>query len=228
LGLASDNLIAAEIVVADGRCSAKVIEASESTNSDLLWACRGGGGGNFGIATSYTLKLHVLSHVEFAIVRWTGRDDLGTILRTWQRDAPVADERLTSALEIDSSAIELSAVMHGGSRDELDAELTSLLAMGKPDVTYMNDSWPTIYQNVDRAPDSRSGSSTPSSSLARSPTRRSTWSSASWRTHPPRRATSSARVSAGLCVTLRQADRRSRTVTRCSTVSLARHGMTRR
>jgi hypothetical protein len=95
----------------------------------------------------------VLSHVAFAIVRWTGHDDLGAILRTWQRDAPVADERLTSALEIDSSAIELSAVMHGGSRDELGAELRSLLAIGKPDVTYMNDPWPTVYKNVDSAPD---------------------------------------------------------------------------
>jgi hypothetical protein len=55
------------------------------------------------IATSYTLKLHELSHVESAIVRWTGHDDLGAILRTWQRDAPVADERLTSALEVDTA-----------------------------------------------------------------------------------------------------------------------------
>jgi hypothetical protein len=54
---------------------------------------------------------------------------------------------------VDSTAVELSAVLHGGSRDELDAELRSLLAIGKPEVTYMNDAWPTIYKNVDRAPD---------------------------------------------------------------------------
>ena len=102
LGLACDNLISAEIVVADGACSAKVVEASEHVNSDLLWACRGGGGGNFGIATSYTLKLHELSNVQFLIAKWTGHDELGDLLRTWQRDAPVADERLTSALEVNS------------------------------------------------------------------------------------------------------------------------------
>ena len=152
LGLACDNLLAAEIVVADGSHSAKVVEANAHTNSDLLWACRGGGGGNFGIATSYTLKLHELAHVEFAIARWTGHGDLGALLRTWQRDAPVADERLTSALEVDSTAIELSAVLHGGSRQELDDELRSLLAIGRPNVTYMSDAWPTIYENVDRAP----------------------------------------------------------------------------
>src|SRR5271167_4680442 len=125
LGLASDNLLAAEVVVPDGARSAKVVRATEHSNSDLLWACSGGGGGNFGIATSYTLKLHELEHVEFAIVRWTGHDDLGAILRTWQRDAPVADERLTSALEADSAAVELSAVLHGGSRQELDEDRKS-------------------------------------------------------------------------------------------------------
>ena len=52
-----------------------------------------------------------------------------------------------------STAVELSAVLHGGSRQELDDGLRSLLAIGKPDVTYMNDAWPTIYQYVDRAPD---------------------------------------------------------------------------
>lgn len=152
-GLASDNLLAAEVVVADGPRSAKVITASEHSNPDLLWACRGGGGGNFGITTSYTLKLHELGHVEFAIVRWTGHEHLAELIRTWQRDAPVADHRLTSALEVDSTAIELSAVLHGGSRQELDDGLRSLLAIGEPEVTYMNDAWPTIYQSVDRAPD---------------------------------------------------------------------------
>ena len=59
--MACDSLLAAEIVVADGSRSAKLVEATENINPDLLWACRGGGGGNFGIATSYTLRLHELS-----------------------------------------------------------------------------------------------------------------------------------------------------------------------
>lgn len=153
LGLACDNLMGAEIVVADGPCSAKVIEVDEHTNADLLWACRGGGGGNFGIATSYTLKVHELPHVEFLIARWTGHDHFGELLRTWQRDAPVADKRLTSSLEVDATAVELSALLYGGSRHELDEQLGSLLAIGQPDLTYMNDGWPAIYHHVDRAPD---------------------------------------------------------------------------
>ena len=153
LGLASDNLLAAEIVVADGSRSAKVVQASEQTNSDLLWAFRGGGGGNFGIATSYTLKLHQLSEVQLLIASWAGHGDLGAVLRTWQRDAPVADERLTSALEADSDHFELTALMHGGSRQELEEGLASLLAIGKPEVSVMEGFWPDLYVNADRAPD---------------------------------------------------------------------------
>lgn len=153
MGMACDNLLAAEVVVADGARSAKVVEASADSNSDLLWACRGGGGGNFGIATSYTLKLHELSDVTFLVARWTGHGDLADLLRAWQREAPVADERLTSALEADSTAVELSALLRGGSRGELEDQLCSLLTIGSPEVTVTEGSWTAVYADVDRGPD---------------------------------------------------------------------------
>lgn len=53
LGLASDSLIEAEIIDYKGT----VIKASEKNNSDLFWALRGAGGGNFGVVTSMSFKL---------------------------------------------------------------------------------------------------------------------------------------------------------------------------
>src|SRR5712691_6170720 len=52
-GLSSDNLTAAEVVIADGR----ILRASADENADLFWAIRGGGG-NFGVVTSFEYRLH--------------------------------------------------------------------------------------------------------------------------------------------------------------------------
>lgn len=57
-GLACDNLLAADVVTADGR----LLEASRSQNADLFWGLRGGGG-NFGIATSFEFQLHPVGTV---------------------------------------------------------------------------------------------------------------------------------------------------------------------
>ena len=65
MGLACDNLLAAELVTADG----SRVRASEQENPELFWALHGGGG-NFGVVTSLTFRLHELSRVTVALLLW--------------------------------------------------------------------------------------------------------------------------------------------------------------
>jgi FAD/FMN-containing dehydrogenase len=94
-GLTSDNLLAATIVTADGRAR----RVDEDTNEDLHWACRGGGGGNFGIVTSLTLQAHRSRGGSWFFVRfpWSQASEA---LAAWQRFAPDAPPALTSIFSL--------------------------------------------------------------------------------------------------------------------------------
>lgn len=95
MGMTCDNLLALTMVNADGQ----IIHANEEINSDLLWACRGGGGGNFGVLTSYTFKVHPIFKVGYFKITWDW-DAAIEVMEAWQNWAPFVDNRLTSVLRV--------------------------------------------------------------------------------------------------------------------------------
>jgi FAD/FMN-containing dehydrogenase len=85
-GLAADNLVAADLVTADGR----LVHASETENAELLWGLRGGGG-NFGIVTRFELGLHPLGPMVYAgpvFFPAAAAGDLLRAFRAWSEEAP--------------------------------------------------------------------------------------------------------------------------------------------
>src|SRR5215213_9654831 len=91
VGLACDNLIAADVVTADGR----LVHASEDNNTELLWGLRGGGG-NFGIVTSLEYRVHPVGPIVTAGPIFFGGDRVEEVLRfyrDWVRTLP--DEMTT-------------------------------------------------------------------------------------------------------------------------------------
>jgi FAD/FMN-containing dehydrogenase len=87
-GLTIDNLLDTEVVLADGR----IVRANAGEHQDLFWALRGGGG-NFGVVTSFTFRLHPVDRVIAGPTLWP-LDQAADVLR-WYRDwVPRASEDL--------------------------------------------------------------------------------------------------------------------------------------
>jgi FAD/FMN-containing dehydrogenase len=87
-GLTLDNVLGADVVVADG----SFVRASESENEDLFWALRGGGG-NFGVVTAFTFRLHPVHTVVMGITLWP-IEQIPEVLRWYREFLPKAPEDL--------------------------------------------------------------------------------------------------------------------------------------
>lgn len=87
-GLTIDNLLSVDVVLADGR----LVTASPERHEDLFWALRGGGG-NFGVVTSFTLRLHPVSTVVAGPTLWP-LEAAGDLLRWYREFMPRAAEDL--------------------------------------------------------------------------------------------------------------------------------------
>jgi FAD/FMN-containing dehydrogenase len=94
-GLTCDNLIAAEVVLADGR----VVVANQRENEDLFWGIRGGGG-NFGIVTEFQYRLHPLRPIVLAGLALWPIDRAPEVVRAWRDYVDGAPDELSTACAI--------------------------------------------------------------------------------------------------------------------------------
>jgi FAD/FMN-containing dehydrogenase len=127
-GLTTDNLVGAKIVTADGRLRT----VSRNSNPDLLWALRGGGGGNFGVVTQLTFKVHKLpSSAAYFFVFWPW-SEAAAALEAWQNWAPHARDQLTSIFHLNGGGGVASVNVSGqylGSSSDLGGLLAPLRAV---------------------------------------------------------------------------------------------------
>jgi FAD/FMN-containing dehydrogenase len=92
-GFTCDNLLAAEIVTADGN----VVVASETDNAELFWGVRGGGG-NFGIVTTFTFKLHEIGPMVWGGMLVFPPQRAGEVMRAYRDFVTTAPDEVGSGL----------------------------------------------------------------------------------------------------------------------------------
>ncbi|TDU02192.1 FAD/FMN-containing dehydrogenase [Streptomyces sp. 846.5] len=91
LGMACDTLLSAQVVLADGT----VVTCSPKHDADLFWALRGGGGGNFGVVTSYSMAPTAVTTMTNFTLTWTW-DQAADVLAGWQEWALDGPRQLSS------------------------------------------------------------------------------------------------------------------------------------
>jgi FAD/FMN-containing dehydrogenase len=139
-GLTVDNLIAADVVTADGRLT----RASENENSDLFWALRGGGG-NFGIVTSFEFRLHSLGPEVLSGLVVHPLSQARDLIRQYREIIAKAPDELTCWFvmraapplpflpeETHGAGIIVFAACYAGPMDAAEQAMKPLRAMGAP------------------------------------------------------------------------------------------------
>ncbi len=140
LGLTVDNLIAADIVTADG----KLLHVSDKENADLFWAVRGGGG-NFGIVTAFEYRLHPVGPEVIAGLIVHPFTQAKEILEGYRKFVATAPDEVTAWVvlrkapplpflppEWHGKEIVVLAVCAIGDKEKAEKAVAPLRALGKP------------------------------------------------------------------------------------------------
>jgi len=135
-GLTCDSVQQINVVDAQGQ----VLQADAASEPDLYWACRGGGGGSFGIATRFTLNVFPLSTALVFGVSWKlSKAHAAQLFAAWQAWAPSAPATITSIMKVGPAGgglISMRCIGQSiGSESALRSQLktlTTLLAPSSP------------------------------------------------------------------------------------------------
>ncbi len=154
-GLTCDNLLAADVVTADGR----VVTASATENADLFWALQGGGG-NFGIVTSFEYRLHPMVMVLGGMVLYPAAQ-ARDVLRFYRDFTATAPDELTTLAAfltappapfipapLQGTPMVGVVVCHAGAIAEGEAAVRTLRAFGPPAVDLIGPMPYTVLQTM--------------------------------------------------------------------------------
>ncbi len=129
-GLTCDNLLSADVVTGDGR----LLTASANENEDLFWGLRGGGG-NFGIVTSFEYRLHPVGPVLGGMVLYPLKK-AKEVLRVFHEFSNTAPDEVSTAAVVltgpDGNPVVALAACYCGALDQGEEVLKPLRTLGSP------------------------------------------------------------------------------------------------
>lgn len=147
-GLACDNVISADVVTADGQ----MLTASDKENEDLFWAIRGGGG-NFGVVTSFEYQLHPISTVLAGGLSYP-LEKAHDVLRFYHEFASTCPDELSTVGSLgvapDGSGVVSVSVCYCGDIETGEEVLRPLRTFGPPSDDSIQ---PMAYRTLQSAPD---------------------------------------------------------------------------
>jgi len=155
-GLTVDNLLSADVVLADGR----TVTADEHEHADLFWALRGGGG-NFGVVTSFTYRLHPVGpDVLAGPVIWA-QEDAPEVLRFYREFAAQAPREANSVVllrkapplpflpaELHGRPVIIVAMLALGAPEQAERVLAPLRTFGRPLLDMVSPRPYTVLQSM--------------------------------------------------------------------------------
>jgi FAD binding domain/Berberine and berberine like len=132
-GLTCDNLVSVKLVTTERG----VLTTDKQQEPDLFWACRGGGGGSFGVATEFSFRVQRLSKVLIFRAEWMlPKDKAVGLFKAWQQWAPVTSNAITSIMKVESlldGKLRLRCIGQSTSSDSaLRRELNRLVTFERP------------------------------------------------------------------------------------------------